>query len=104
MYQNEENFEICTFYIAKITNLGQQLGQSINFHNYYTKMRLRNILSFWKWEPQYAYKRYAYVKTCSVLLFCWFSFQVPGDLRAHTGRIRNLTDIVLICKINRVVN
>ena len=29
-YQNEENFEICTFYIAKITNLGQQLGnQSI---------------------------------------------------------------------------
>ena len=32
-YQNEDNFEICTFYIAKITNLGQQLGQSINFHS-----------------------------------------------------------------------
>ena len=26
-YQNEENFEICTFYIAKITNLGRHLGQ-----------------------------------------------------------------------------
>ena len=31
-YQNEESFEIFTFYIAKITNLGQKLGQSINFH------------------------------------------------------------------------
>ena len=32
-YQNEENFEIFTFYIAKITNLGQKLWQSINFHS-----------------------------------------------------------------------
>ena len=32
-YQNEENFEICTFQIAKITKLGQQLGQSINIHS-----------------------------------------------------------------------
>ena len=32
-------------------------------------MRLRNIvkicLAFWKAEPQYAYKRYAYKKTCT---------------------------------------
>ena len=53
-----------TLYIAKITNLGQKLGQSINFHSQYTKMRLRNMLKiclvFWESEPQYAYKRYAY--------------------------------------------
>ena len=30
-YQNKENFEICSFEIAKITNLGQQLRQ-INSH------------------------------------------------------------------------
>ena len=36
-YQNEENFEICVFQIAKITNVGQQLGQSIYFHSWYTK-------------------------------------------------------------------
>ena len=62
-YQNEENFEIFTFYIAKITNLGQKLGQSINFRSKYTKMRLRNMLNiclvFFKYEPQYAYERYA---------------------------------------------
>ena len=28
-YQNEENFEICIFQIAKTTKLEQQLGQSI---------------------------------------------------------------------------
>ena len=58
-----------TLYIAKITNLGQKLGQSINFHSQYTKMRLRNMLKiclvFWKSEPLYAYKRYAYKKTCT---------------------------------------
>ena len=51
---------------AKIINLGQKLGQSINFHSLYTKMRLRNMLKiclvFCKSEPQYAYKRYAYKK------------------------------------------
>ena len=49
-----------------MTNLRQQLGQSIHFHSLYTKMRLRYILkiclAFWKSEPQYAYKRYAYKK------------------------------------------
>ena len=33
VYQNEDNFEICTFKIAKITNLERQLGQSINLHS-----------------------------------------------------------------------
>ena len=70
--ENEENFEICTFYNANITNLGQSLGQSINFHSKYTKMRLRNLLkiclAFCKTEPQYAYKCYAYKKTCIVLV------------------------------------
>ena len=56
---------------AKIINLGQKLGQSINFHSLYTNMRLRNMLRiclvFWKSEPQYAYKRYAYKKTtCTI--------------------------------------
>ena len=32
-YQNEENFEICTFQIANITDLGRPLGQSISFHS-----------------------------------------------------------------------
>ena len=40
-YQNEENFEICNFQIAKIIILRQQ---SINIHSLYTKMRLRNML------------------------------------------------------------
>ena len=35
-------------------------------------MRLRNMLKiclvFWKSEPQYAYKRYAYKKTCNLQL------------------------------------
>ena len=45
-YQNENNFEIFTFYIVKITNLGQQLRQ------------LRNMLKLYR----YAFKRYAYKK------------------------------------------
>ena len=34
-YQNEEKFYTCTYYIAKITNLGQHLGlgQLTNFHS-----------------------------------------------------------------------
>ena len=32
-YKNEKKFEICTFWIAKITNLGQQLGHSISFNS-----------------------------------------------------------------------
>ena len=48
--------------------LGQLLGPSISFHSQYTKMRLMNMLkiclAFLKSEPQYAYNRYAYKKTC----------------------------------------
>ena len=52
--------------LLKSLKLGQQLGQSINLYSLYTKMRLRNMLKiclvFCKFEPQYAYKRYAYKK------------------------------------------
>ena len=44
-----------------MTNLRQQLVQSIDFDSLYTKMRLKNEV-FWKSEPQYAYKHYAYKK------------------------------------------
>ena len=58
--------------LLKSLNLGQQLGQSINFYSLYIKMRLRNMLEiclvFCKPEPQYAFKRYAYKKTCNGLL------------------------------------
>ena len=59
---------MCTYQIAKITNLGQQLVQLIIFYNYYAKMRLKNMLKiylvFWKPEPHNAYKSYAYKKPC----------------------------------------
>ena len=52
---------------CRMTNVRQQLGQSIDFHSLYTKRRLTNMLNiclaFLKSEPQYAYKRYAYKKT-----------------------------------------
>ena len=32
VYQNKENFEIYTLFIANISNWGQLLGQLINFH------------------------------------------------------------------------
>ena len=34
-YQNEENFKMCTLWIDNISNLGQPLEQSINFHSLY---------------------------------------------------------------------
>ena len=45
--QNEENCEICTFWIAKMTNVRQQIEQSIDFHSYmeYAQEYAYNMLS-----------------------------------------------------------
>ena len=44
-------------------------------------MRLRNTLKiclvFWKSEPRYVYKRYAYKKTCSCEDYPRFQKQIP---------------------------
>ena len=73
-----------------MTNLRQQVGQSIDFHSLYTKMRLRSMLkiclAFWKSEPQYACKRYAYKKNMydnsylQTAFFChsWRASLSPG--------------------------
>ena len=46
---------MCTFYIAKIPNLGQQLGQLINFHSWKKNEAQKydkNMLSFLEiWAP-----------------------------------------------------
>ena len=53
-----------------MTNLRQQLGQSIDFHSQYTKRRHKICFVFWKSEPKHAYKRYAYKKHQSICK--WF--------------------------------